>query len=305
MGTLRTSLTRRWRGFTLIELLVVIAIIAILIGLLVPAVQKVRQAAARLQCSNNLKQQSLATVNCADTNGGLLPPSIGLYPANNGRAAQGNSDGGLYLHILPYIEQQNLFNASYSAPEPNDRNGGQGTYSQWTLPGSKSVKTYVCPSDHTQAVTSGWGPGNYASYGINGQMFRTNYGWGVGLSNYPGSIPDGTSNTVFFCDKLSTCRYGTYRDNYWPDWGPIIASSDGNGDQYGPTVEIIQLSPKNNTDDPNRPNCYGDFASSDHTAGLNVAMGDGSVRFVSGSISTYTWWAALTPSGGETLGSNW
>src|SRR5215475_11572493 len=95
-------------GLTLIELLVVIAIIAILIGLLVPAVQKVRAAAQRIQCSNNLKQITLATVNCADTNGGKLPPSIGLYPSPD-TPTPGNSDGGLFLHILPYLEQDNLF----------------------------------------------------------------------------------------------------------------------------------------------------------------------------------------------------
>src|SRR5947209_15947451 len=109
---------RRLKAFTLIELLVVIAIIAILIGLLVPAVQKVREAAARVQCINNLKQISLATVNCSDTNSGVMPPGIGWYPTDNDRRYLSNGAGGAYgsvfFHILPYIEQDNLYKASYS-----------------------------------------------------------------------------------------------------------------------------------------------------------------------------------------------
>src|SRR5690348_18233725 len=120
---------RRWRGFTLIELLVVIAIIAILIGLLLPAVQKVREAAARMSCQNNLKQISLAIINCADTNQGLLPPGTGRYP--NTQYAVGNGNGSLFFHILPYIEKNNEYQQTYSSRDPHGGNAHKAGYTAY------------------------------------------------------------------------------------------------------------------------------------------------------------------------------
>jgi len=300
----------RQRGFTLIELLVVIAIIAILIGLLLPAVQKVREAAARSQCMNNLKQISLGTVNCADTNSGMLPPSIGLYASPGGRQSAGNSNGGLFLHILPYIEQGNLYKATSRTPDPDGRNGNNQTYSQWTPEAQNAViKTLTCPSDHTFTSTNG-GRG-HASYGVNGQVFRHNYNWGswtncdgnhtgwanpVDLKRFPADIQDGTSNTIFFTEKLASCNSGSYPDNFWPDWGPILSTED-TGMPLG-NAAIFQMQPKGIP-----ANCDGGRASTDHTGGILVGLGDGSVRSVAPSIQPAMWWAALTIAGGETL--NW
>jgi type II secretory pathway pseudopilin PulG len=284
-------------------LLVVIAIIAILIGLLVPAVQKVRDAAARIQCANNLKQITLATINAADTNGGKLPPSIGLYP--NMYNTPYNSDGGVFLHILPYIEQEPLFKAclqNNGDPWNDYRNGTAPTYSQWVLAwgpssvtGGARLKVLICPSDQTNIN----GLTGYASYGANEQIFREGY-WAKNTLRYPASISDGTSNTIFYTDKLARCSYGAYSYNYWPDWGPMIYGTDYGGPaSLGPTT-IFQIQPKGNP-----ALCDGNRSSSNHSAGVMVGMGDGSTRLVGASVSGTTWFAALTPDNNDILGPDW
>jgi len=311
---------RRWRGFTLIELLVVIAIIAILIGLLLPAVQKVREAAARTQCLNNLKQITLATIDCADGHSGLLPPGLGDYPSRN--VAANNGQGGLFFHILPYLEGDNLYKSSLGT---DGRNGNLATYSAWNVQNSPNPKTYICPSDPTASLGH-WGSA-ITSYGYNGQVFGISYpwGWGQGSYRFPASIPDGTSNTVFFMDKeaISAGNTGWTPDsglNVWVDWGPATYSSESPQPTGPPTCGVngctngvananvlFMVQPNLGCSNHGQTGSCGDNnrGVSPHTGGINVGMGDGSIRFVSSGVGPITWWAALTPGGGETLGSDW
>jgi len=288
----------RRRGFTLIELLVVIAIIAVLIGLLLPAVQKVREAANRMKCSNNLKQLTLAVTGLADQYDGLLPPGLGLYPSN--MSAVKNGSGGCLFHMLPFMEQGNAYKLSMTPanPDPDGRNGGLLCYSQWNAQ-SISVKSYICPADPTAAGHAN----SITSYAYNGQIFGLAYnGWGQGSKRYPSSISDGTSNTIFFSEK-EVDSYGSPNwapsggQNYWPDWGPSIASPEA-GEQLKGNAAIFQVQPKPGQGDGNR-------ANTGHPGGINAAMGDGSVRFVSQNVSPPTWWAALTPDGNEVLSNDW
>jgi prepilin-type N-terminal cleavage/methylation domain-containing protein len=245
MRSIRTQLSKLWRlrlGFTLIELLVVIAIIAILIGLLLPAVQKVREAAARIKCANNLKQIGLALHNYHDTNGFF--PSAG---ASDGKPMTGGpwpnqGEGTNWLvHIMPFIEQGNIYNKltftgdSGWTDNPNQPNSS--AVNNVKLVTGVVVPIYRCPSDNRTPLLSNGSnvPGNLqvmrASYvaiagavnnlDLSGQFRETRMtvnGWspefgltawgGVivpGFSNITltGGIPDGTSNTMMVSERAS------------------------------------------------------------------------------------------------------
>ncbi|MBI1915100.1 MAG: DUF1559 domain-containing protein [Planctomycetes bacterium] len=300
---------RRWRGFTLVELLVVIAIIAILIGLLLPAVQKVREAAVRTQCSSNLRQVALATIDCADSHENSLPPGLGNYPIARGGKFQGS--GGLLFHILPFVEENPAYKRSYDPnnPDPDGRNWGNPTYSQWNARDVK-VKVYLCPADPTGAGgESGWAAST-TSYAYNGQLFYIAYGgWGLGLSKHPSSMADGASQTIMYTEKRAQ-SYGAANwspdggFNYWPDWGPAVASSEG-GQPTGPAA-MFQINPFTCANGTTGALCAnGNLANTGHPTGIIIAMGDGSARLLDARVSPTTWWAALTPNGNDLLGSDW
>jgi prepilin-type N-terminal cleavage/methylation domain-containing protein len=299
--------TSRRRGFTLIELLVVIAIIAILIGLLLPAVQKVRDAANRISSSNNLKQITLAVHNY-ESSTGRLPPLAG------GSSRNPTILGPIHVFLLPYIEQDNLYRDMYDATTGN-------TYAWWAginndNPYTKPLKNYFSPADPSIANGmnqngTGWAA---TSYGANALLFASNdsYGrmnswdWGGSIAN----ISDGSSNVVAFTEKYgSAYNGGSLWGVQWSPWYPAIAcNACGGGDAYSVNPTLmgtsslvmfqVRPSPWSTAADPNR-------AAGMHSGGILVSMADGSVRNVTASVQPYTWWLALKADDGGVMPNDW
>jgi prepilin-type N-terminal cleavage/methylation domain-containing protein len=311
------------RGFTLIELLVVIAIIAILIGLLLPAVQKVREAAARTQCSNNLKQMGLAVHNFHDTYK-RYPPLLGRKGLEPGPAAgQPNNPpwGNVHFFILPFIEQGNFYNSTW---DPNvDGNNSSNGYRPW-LNRWYAIKTYICPSDPSipsnglgsNVYVGGWSDApSLTTYASNAQVFATvdingniiSSDLWDGSARMPANFQDGTSNTIMFAERYGVCGYYQGSTSYppgsggnvWNWWGEDTAQPAFAVYSRGPG-SLFQVQPI-----PYQTNCDVTRASTPHTGGMQVALCDASVRNLAQGLSGTTWWAACTPNNGDILGPDW
>ena len=341
--------SRSRRGFTLIELLVVIAIIAILIGLLLPAVQKIREAANRMKCSNNMKQIALANMNYESAYGTFVP----------GVSRTGCCWGTWMIPILPYMEQDNLFRI-YVNFGGNDTTGPRYAAGVNAQVARTRIPTMLCPSDMVKNWNNGsltmhnyvLNAGNSNFYQVstpvncsNGSTVGANgcvtfggapFGWyedpaslaaggdasppaygsaspelALGRARPMAELTDGPSNTVCVSEVLKGPRGGDdIRGFTW--WGGgagfVTYQTPNNptatdvmtGGGCGPTN--VPNFPCTTTSTSTLPRMQ--LARSRHSQGVNVALCDGSVRFVRNSVSLITWRAAGSAWGGEVFGND-
>ena len=311
-------MVRRRSGFTLIELLVVIAIIGVLIALLLPAVQSAREAARRAQCVNNLKQLGIAVHNYHDALGSL---PIGQLPASFSALSQ----------LMAFIEQSSLYNAiNFSLTQDQPANDTAR---------KTNLSMLICPSDLPSRMPTAGGSTNYHANKGTQVVWLDNTGPNAGVAKPDGvfmynvcvrlaDIIDGTSNTAFFSERVtadgSNAIVSPLEDVFFPKSAP---NTPDEALQQCKALNINDLSNQapifmgapwlhgqhtyQHSTPPNGRSC-GFFVvnratmppSSRHPGGVNILLGDGSVRFIKNSIDLSTWRALGTRAAGEVISAD-
>jgi type II secretory pathway pseudopilin PulG len=263
----------------LVELVVVIGIAAVVLGVILAGVVKAREAYLRTASANNLKQIMLALHHDGECTNGRLPTIGDVVPVSSNPyvSLPVVAHPSLFRRILPYLEQ-----AKEGYP-------------------AKPLSVFISPADPSSGMASS-GQLAICSYAANGQVFCRN-------PRLPGTFVDGTSNTISMAEHYGMCAknlflydshsfIGFHRPSF-ADYGDVAPADEF---LWPPTVSVPQLTYQVA---PSINECSPRLAQTPHASGMLVALGDGAVRQISPGISPTTYWAAVTPSGGEVLGNDW